>query len=320
MIPDTPDLGRLRADRRTKLHRTLAHKDAGAVVLLGTTSERWATGARVVAADQGRAARFRNVAVAVSGDVMPHLFTHTPDGVPDDHPADHVHPGVDLEVEGGAATLVAFVSEHVGAGGRVLLDEWTMPLRRAWASHLPDVAVDDAAVNLMGELKLIKTGDELACIRAAQHLNEQAMLDVYAALRPGLRQCELSGLFLRRVFELGADQNTVDPIWEVMPESVSAGPRSVTGDVVFPTVTTDRVLARGDCGWPGHARSRRGACWSRRPVTSICSTRATTASRRTCRSRTSTPSRGTPRTSWRDWRRSSGWPAPAASGSTASRR
>src|SRR5204862_6615767 len=95
----------------------------------------------------------------------------------------------------------------------------------------------------------IKAGDELACIRAAQHLNERAMLDVYAALRPGLRQCDLSGLFLRRVFELGADQNTVDPIWEVMPESVATGPRSVTGDVVFPTVTTDRELARGRVTW-----------------------------------------------------------------------
>jgi Xaa-Pro aminopeptidase len=101
----------------------------------------------------------------------------------------------------------------------------------------------------MAELKLIKTGDELACIRAAQRLNEQAMVDVYAALQPGVRQCDLSGLFLRRVFELGAHQNTVDPIWEVMPESVASGPRSVTGDVVFPTVTTDRVLSAGDVLW-----------------------------------------------------------------------
>jgi Xaa-Pro aminopeptidase len=101
----------------------------------------------------------------------------------------------------------------------------------------------------MGEVKLIKTGDELACIRAAQRLNEHAMLDVYPALRPGMRQCDLSGLFLRRVFELGADQNTVDPIWEVMPDSVAAGPRSVTGDIVFPTVTTDRVLEQGDVIW-----------------------------------------------------------------------
>ena len=248
MIPDSPDLARMRADRRAKLNSALTGTDAAAVVLLGSTNARWSTGARVVAADHGRAAHTRNVVVTVNGDPVPHLFTHTPEGVPIDHPADHVHAGVDLEDDAGAATLVAFLGEHVG-DGRVLLDEWTMPLRRVWSSRLSRVVVDDAVVNLMGPLKLIKTGDELACIRAAQRLNERAMLDVYAALRPGLRQCDLSGLFLRRVFELGADQNTVDPIWEVMPESVSSGPSSVTGDVVFPTVTTDRVLAHGDVIW-----------------------------------------------------------------------
>jgi Xaa-Pro dipeptidase len=240
----------MRADRRARLDRALARRDVAAAVLVGTTNVRWATGARVVAADQGRAARTRNVAVVIAGDPVPHLFTHTPEGVPADHPADHVQPGLDLEVDTGASSLAAFVADHVDDdGARVLLDEWTMPLRRAWMSRLPRVAVDDAAVHLMSEIKLIKSGDELACIRAAQHLNEQAMLDVYAELRPGLRQCDLSGLFLRRVFELGADQNTVDPIWEVMPGSVAAGPRSVTGDVVFPTLTTERVLTRGDVIW-----------------------------------------------------------------------
>jgi len=249
LIPDAPDLARLRADRRAQLNRALAHKDAAAAVLLGTTNVRWATGARVVAADQGRAARLRNIAVVVNGDAVPHLFTHTPDGVPSDHPADHVHTGFDLETDSGAAALVAFVSEHLEADSRVLLDEWTMPLRRAWVSRLPHVAVADAAVNLMGEVKLVKTGDELACIRAAQRLNEEAMRDVFGALHAGMRQCDLSALFLRRVFELGAHQNTVDPIWEVMADSVASGPRSVTGDVVFPTVTTDRVLSPGDVIW-----------------------------------------------------------------------
>lgn len=248
MIPDAPDLARLRLERRAKLADALAGKDVAAAVLLGTTNARWASGARVVGADQGRGARFRNVVVALNGDPVPHVLTHTPEGVAEEHPADHVHPGVDLETAAGADALAAFVAEHVG-DGRVLLDEWTMPLRHAWKTRLPRTAVDDAAVNLMGELKLVKTRDELACIRAAQRLNEQAILDVYEALRPGLRQCDLSALFLRRVFELGADQNTVDPIWEVMPESVSVGPRSVTGDIVFPTVTTDRVLSQGDVVW-----------------------------------------------------------------------
>ena len=249
MIPDAPDLARLRAERRTKLVRGLADRDAGAAVLLGSTNVRWATGARVVGADQGRSACRRNVAVLFAGDGAPHLFSHVPEGVPADHPAEHVHSGLDLETDVGAEVLVTFLADHGVDGGRVLLDEWTMSMRRAWSRQLAGVAVDDAAINLIGPLKLIKTRDELSCIRAAQRLNEQAMVDVYAALAPGVRQCELSGLFLRRAFELGAHQNTVDPIWEVMPESVATGPRSVTGDLIFPTVTTERVLERGDVIW-----------------------------------------------------------------------
>lgn len=249
MIPDRPDLPRLRADRTARLTEALGRSDAAGAVLLGTTNVRWATGARVVAADQARSARFRNIAVVLRGDPVPHLFTHTPSGVPEEHPATHMHEGLDVEDDTGAAALVAFVADRVGRRGRVFLDEWTMPLLRAWTAGLPDLAVDDAAVQLIGPAKLVKSGDELACIRAAQHLNEEAMLDVRAALRPGMRQCDLSAVFLRRVFELGAHQNTVDPIWQVMPESVQAGPRSATGDLVFPTVTTDRVLEDGDVLW-----------------------------------------------------------------------
>src|SRR5436190_10815870 len=142
MIPDSPNLPRLRADRTAKLFDALGRSDVDAVVLLGTTNVRWATGARVVGADQARSGRFRNIAVAVNGDRVPHLFTHMPQGVPADHPADHIHPGLDLEEAAGATALVEFVATHTGRRGRVLLDEWTMPLLRSWTARLPDVAVD----------------------------------------------------------------------------------------------------------------------------------------------------------------------------------
>ena len=249
--PAGPDLARMRVDRRTKLHDALAGQDVAAAVLLGTTNVRWATGARVVAADQGRASHFRNVAVVLNGDPVVHLFSHHPDGVPADHPGDHVHAGLDMECDAGAGALVTFVADRTGggSGGRILLDEWTMALRRAWTACLADAAPGDAAASLMSEVRLCKTPDEIACIRTAQWINEQAMLDVQAALRPGIRGVELSGLFLRRAFELGAHQNTVDPIWQAMPDSVAAGPGSVTGELVFPTVTTDRVLEQGDVIW-----------------------------------------------------------------------
>jgi Xaa-Pro aminopeptidase len=56
-------------------------------------------------------------------------------------------------------------------------------------------------------------------------------------------------MFLRRIFELGATANTVDPIWQVMPSRISDGPYSATGDVVFPTPTTGRIFEAGDVVW-----------------------------------------------------------------------
>ena len=239
---DEPDLGRMRADRRRKLADALP-QHASALVLLGGTNVRYATGARVTVADAGRAQKWRNVAVLLDGDPVPHLWTWQPGGVPDDHPADHVHDGLDLTTDEGARGLVEFLA---GADARTcLLDEWTMPLRRAWSRDRPV----DAVTTVMGPAKRVKTGDEIACIRRAQQINEAAMGEVQAAVRPGAKATDLSGVFLRRVGELGAHANTLDPIWQVMPDRVDDGPHSVTGDVVFPTVTTDRVLAEGEVIW-----------------------------------------------------------------------
>jgi hypothetical protein len=66
------------------------------------------------------------------------------------------------------------------------------------------------------------------------------MLAVEPLVAPGVSGAELSGTFLRRIFELGATANTVDPIWQIMPARVADGPYSTTGDVVFPTPTTRR--------------------------------------------------------------------------------
>lgn len=236
--PEAPDLERLRTERQAKLAALLP--DHGeALVLLGVSNVEYATGARVPAADAGRTAALRNVAVLFDGDPVPHLFTWVPEGVPAAHPADHLHPGLALETDEGAGSLLDFVGQAA-----VVLDEWTMPLWRAWRGDPPADALP-----LLGAAKITKTADEIACVRRAQEINEQAMGEVQAALRPGIRQSDLSAVFLRRVAELGAHANTLDPIWEVMPDRVDHGPHTTTGDVVFPTLTTERALDEGEVIW-----------------------------------------------------------------------
>ncbi|MDT5010182.1 MAG: Xaa-Pro dipeptidase, partial [Mycobacterium sp.] len=105
------------------------------------------------------------------------------------------------------------------------------------------------ASSVVGAAKLTKTPDEVACIRNAQLINELAMVDALNLLRPGVRQTDLSAVFLRRIFELGASANGIDPIWQVMAPSRALGPWTSHGDLAYPTVTTDRFLREGDVIW-----------------------------------------------------------------------
>ncbi|MGH9024984.1 MAG: M24 family metallopeptidase, partial [Acidimicrobiia bacterium] len=154
-----------------------------------------------------------------------------------------VHP----ELDAGVAELAELVADLAGGAGRIALDDITAAIFRAGDALLGGAELHDASL-VMGPAKVCKTADELACIHQAQFINEQAMHDVQAALAPGLRQCDLSGIFLERVFDFGATANCIDPIWQVMP-ACKADIYTVHGDLAFPLVTTDRILREGDLIW-----------------------------------------------------------------------
>lgn len=233
------DFARLRRERLAKLHQSMRANDVDALILIGQTNVAYATGARAPAADASLAAHQRMVAVVHADDEWPHLFTAFHDGAPPELPDDHRHEPLPVESEVGAVALAAVVE-----AGRFAIDEYTFALYRA----LDELGPVDAAP-VMSAAKIVKTRDEIELIRAAELINEAAMRDVEEFLAPGVYATELSGRFLRRIHELGATANTVDPIFQVMPASIDAGPFSLTGDLVFPTVTRPQRLDRGDVIW-----------------------------------------------------------------------
>jgi Xaa-Pro aminopeptidase len=244
VIPEAPDLPRMRRERHAKLQQQLEAHDLDGLLLLTTSAVSYATGAHSPGSDSSRAGLMRTVAAVVRGESFPHLFTAFPEGAPGELPPAHVRPCLFPDLEDGIADIAGVVSELFGRGARVGIDEQTHPL----LSAAPDLDLVSAS-GVLGAAKICKTPDELACIRRAQRINELAMFDVQGALSPGVRQTDLTAVFLRRIYELGATSNGIDPIWQAMPLAKTAGPWTVHGDVAFPTPTTDRFLREGEVVW-----------------------------------------------------------------------
>ena len=249
------DLARMRRDRHTRLVEAMRAASIDAALLLGQSNVGYATGARVPAADQARALHRRAVALVTADGEPPHLWTWCLEGAPPDLPDDHVHPGVSLELDAGVRTLLGSVATWAPPGGGVAVDELTMPLRAALLDRGQPL-VDAAPA--VGQAKARKTADEIECVRRAQAINEGAIANLAPLVRPGTPATALTGRFLRHALELGATWNNVDPIWQAMPTSISLGPHSATGGVVFPTVTTSRPLERGDVVWVDNGLSYEG--------------------------------------------------------------
>jgi Xaa-Pro aminopeptidase len=201
-------------------------------------------------ADGDRAGYERTVVLAVKGQSAPHLFTSYPEGAPPELPDDHLHPPLYPDLEDGVRAMANSVRDLAGSrlSDGLAIDERTAAMYSGLPQLLSGVRIADASPMLHG-VRLFKSADEIECIRRAQRINELAMYDVQAMARPGVRQCELAGLFLRRIFELGATANVVDPIWQPMAPALKFGPHTVNGDIAFPLTSTDRILRDGDVLW-----------------------------------------------------------------------
>ncbi len=259
----------MRAQRFTRLQDQIEARGIDGLVLLGSSSVAYASGMSTPARDGDHAALLRPVAVLSADDPAPHVYTLDGDGVPAELPDDHVHGPLFPDLEDGIEYFAKAMTDHFASGMRIGVDDQTHAMLRGVGGF---DWVDASAV--VGAAKLTKTPDEVACIRRAQHINELAMVDALAALRPGVRQTDLSAVFLRRIFELGASTNGIDPIWQVMAPRRELGPRTLHGDLAYPTVTSDRYLREGDViwvdagiTWEGYA-SDYGRTWitSSRPV------------------------------------------------------
>jgi Xaa-Pro dipeptidase len=260
-IPDAPDLDRMRRETGARLRSAMADRGVDALILLGNNSVVYATGASWPLGDAGLSYVERPVAVVLADDPNPHLFLPFREGAASESglPADHLHGPVYLEFDEGVENFARVLEDLVPAGAVLGVDELTGAMRRAQQRLFRSGRPADAA-QIVGAAKVIKTADELACMRAACRITDEAMVEVQAALAPGIRQIDLSARFMRRAFELGAMASMLEPIWQVMPPSKADGVWTTHGDLALPLLTTERELVAGDVLWTDVSVTYAGYC------------------------------------------------------------
>src|ERR1700739_1359461 len=168
VIPETPDLARMRRETGTRLRAAMAERGVDALILLGNNAVVYATGTSWPLGDAGLSYVERPVAVVVADDEWPHLFLPFREGVAleSDLPHDHLHGSVYLEFDEGVDNFARLLTNLIPAGAVIAVDECTGAMSRAAKLLFPNGAPVDAAA-IVGAAKVIKTGDELACMRTA---------------------------------------------------------------------------------------------------------------------------------------------------------
>ncbi len=159
-IPDKPDLTRMRRERFARLQTEMATQGLDGLVLVTSSAVTYATGVAMPAMDGDRAALFRAVAIVVRGEAMVHLYSMVADAVP---LGVHLHPPLFPDLDDGISEFASELSEHFKKGARVGIDHFSHPMIRG----LQGVSWADAS-GVMGAVKLLKTVDEVACIRQAR--------------------------------------------------------------------------------------------------------------------------------------------------------
>jgi Xaa-Pro aminopeptidase len=260
-IPDEPDRARMYRESGARLRAAMVDNGVDALILLGNGNVVYATGASWPLLDAGLSHVERPVAIVLADDEHPHLFLPFREGSSSESqiPADHLHPPLYLEFDEGVEHFARVLADLIPAGATVAVDELTGAMRRATNRLFPAGAPPDAAP-VVGAAKLVKTPDQIACIRRACRITEEAVIDVQKALAQGVRQIDLSAQFVRRAFELGATANMLEAIWQVMPVSKAEGTWTTHGDLALPLLTTERELAKGDVLWTDVSITYNGFC------------------------------------------------------------
>jgi Xaa-Pro aminopeptidase len=230
------DFGRLRRERLEKAKDALRASEADVLFVFRTEDARYLTGYRH---HLGPTPLLGNATVVLTPDSDPLLFTmdyeHCRQRMPW-LPAESIQPRANFREEVGIGKWAELLRSLIGDlnGKTIGVDLWGPTLEEHIKSVFPNSDFVDGYKILIAA-KVIKTADEIACLKVANAITEAGMDAALAALRPGVRECEVLAAAWQKMTTLGSE-------WTQCSNIVCSGPYTAP----YRRFTSDRVIREGD--------------------------------------------------------------------------
>lgn len=144
-----------------------------------------------------------------------------------------------LDDEDPVAAVLALVRRLAGKGARIGMEDeafFISPKRyMALAGMLQDEGYRTKGLNVVGELRLVKSPEEISCIRRAALITEKAMAASIEAAREGANENDIAAETWRALVQNGGQ-------FPGLPPFVTSGPRMCLAHATW----SGRTLRRGD--------------------------------------------------------------------------
>lgn len=230
------DFERLREERLQKAQEALRDSDLDALFIFRTEDARYLTGYRT---HLHPVSMLGNAVVILTPDDDPILYTMDHEWAKDAMPwmdPDHVRPRANFREVSGVRKWVDEASDVLNFDDvtRIGVDIWDPKITDALNNALPHVEFTDG-YDVLCRAKVIKTEDEVKCIKIANAITEAAMDAALDFLEPGVRENEVLAVAWKKMTDLGSE-------WTQCANIVCSGPNTAP----YRRFTSDRIIRKGD--------------------------------------------------------------------------
>ena len=230
------DFPRLRRERVEKSQEAMRKAGVDMLFVFRTEDARYLTSYRH---HLGPAVIIGNGTVVLGQNSPPILFTmdveHCKARLPWLGP-DQVQPRANFREVAGIKEFAERVSALLGSlrEKTIGIDIYTPSMAEGFREAFPHSRFVDGYEVLM-EAKMIKTEDEILCLKAATVMTEAAMDAAVRFMKPGVRECEVLAVAWQTMTALGSE-------WTQCSNIVASGPYTAP----YRRFTSDRILRPGD--------------------------------------------------------------------------